>query len=60
MQKWIYAGVNIGTNGSVTAGPYEGATFWQAVSALGAEGWELVLCFPVANGTQEFIFKRGA
>jgi hypothetical protein len=60
MQKWSYLGLNIGANGTVTNGQYQGATFGQAASSLGAEGWELVLSFPGGNGTQEFIFKRSA
>jgi hypothetical protein len=60
MQKWSYVGLNIGANGIVTGGQYQGAGFGQAANTLGTEGWELVLGFPLGNGTQEFIFKRPA
>jgi hypothetical protein len=58
MQKWAYAGLTMNQEGQVVSGQFGGATFAQAASTLGQQGWELVLSFPVPNGNIEFIFKR--
>jgi hypothetical protein len=58
MQKWAYAGLTLNPAGVVVGGQFAGATFGQAASNLGNEGWELVLNFTLPNGAIEFIFKR--
>jgi hypothetical protein len=60
MQKWTYAGFNVGTNGLITSGHFVGAAFGPAANSMGAEGWELVLSFSLPNGSEEFIFKHPA
>jgi hypothetical protein len=51
-------GLTITPAGVVTGGQFNGASFGQAATSLGQEGWELVLSFPVADNKIEMIFKR--
>jgi hypothetical protein len=42
----------------VEQGPRPGAHLEDAASDLGAQGWELVLCFPLPNALFKILFKR--
>jgi hypothetical protein len=58
VQKWAYLSITLNQNDLVEQGPRPGAHLEDAASDLGAQGWELVLCFPVPNPRFQILFKR--
>jgi ABC-type sulfate transport system permease subunit len=58
VQKWAYLSITLNQNGLVEQGPRLGARLEDAASDLGAQGWELVLCFPLPNARFQILFKR--